>query len=128
MVCLQYLYIDDSYPAAHVWIYTALYKITSHGKDIFSAQVVFLLLYLVTLAVTLSLYRTAKVFRLLFIIDIDSTICSAIIMFVKAITQYIHPATLQRLLDSIVFVTRMLVIRQATMDNWISRIRIGPRS
>ena len=51
----------DSYPAGHVWIYTALYKITSRGKDIFSAQVVFLLLYLTTLAITLSLYRTAKV-------------------------------------------------------------------
>jgi alpha-1,3-mannosyltransferase len=53
--------IDDSYPAGHVWIYTALYKITSNGKDIFSAQVVFVLLYLATLGITISTYRAARV-------------------------------------------------------------------
>jgi alpha-1,3-mannosyltransferase len=57
--------LTGSYPAGHVWIYTALYKITSKGRDIFSAQVVFMLLYLATLAVTLSLYRTAKVLSFL---------------------------------------------------------------
>jgi hypothetical protein len=53
--------VDGSYPAGHVWIYTGLYKITSEGKDVFSAQIVFVLLYLTTLAITLSVYRTAKV-------------------------------------------------------------------
>src|SRR5271155_2826148 len=53
--------IDISYPAGHVWIYTALYKITSNGKDVFSAQVVFVLLYLATLGITISMYRAARV-------------------------------------------------------------------
>jgi alpha-1,3-mannosyltransferase len=53
--------IDNSYPAGHVWIYTALYKITSNGKDIFSAQVVFVVLYLATLGLTMSMYRAARV-------------------------------------------------------------------
>jgi alpha-1,3-mannosyltransferase len=50
-----------SYPAGHVWIYTALYKLTSQGKDIFSAQVIFAVLYLSTLAIVLSLYRSVGV-------------------------------------------------------------------
>jgi alpha-1,3-mannosyltransferase len=57
-----YVYRDNgSYPAGHVWIYTALYKITSKGHDIFAAQVVFMVIYLITLAITLSVYKSAKV-------------------------------------------------------------------
>jgi alpha-1,3-mannosyltransferase len=52
---------NTSYPAGHVWIYTALYKVTSQGKDIFSAQVIFMVLYLTTLAIVLSLYRNVGV-------------------------------------------------------------------
>lgn len=44
------------YPAGHVWIYRALYYLTDNGSDIFRAQIVFLALYLVTLAVVLSIY------------------------------------------------------------------------
>jgi len=63
MVCVSHVEckIDISYPAGHVWIYTALYKITSNGKDIFSAQVVFVVLYLATLGITMSTYRAARV-------------------------------------------------------------------
>ena len=55
--------MDDnhSYPAGHLWIYSALYQVTSKGKDIFTAQVIFVLVYLATLAITLATYRTARV-------------------------------------------------------------------
>lgn len=48
------------YPAAHVWIYTGLYYLTNHGKDIFLAQQLFAGLYLVNLAVVMSCYWKAK--------------------------------------------------------------------
>lgn len=48
------------YPAAHVYIYTALYYLTDHGKDILLAQLLFAGLYLVTLAVVQSCYWKAK--------------------------------------------------------------------
>jgi alpha-1,3-mannosyltransferase len=49
------------YPAAHVWIYTGLYYLTNHGKDILLAQQLFAGLYLVNLAVVMSCYWKAKV-------------------------------------------------------------------
>lgn len=49
------------YPAAHVYIYTALYYLTNHGKDILLAQYLFAGLYLVTLAMVQSCYWKAKV-------------------------------------------------------------------
>lgn len=49
------------YPAAHVYIYTALYWITEQGKNILLAQIIFGVLYLVTLAVVMACYRQAKV-------------------------------------------------------------------
>ncbi|KUI68692.1 Dol-P-Man:Man(5)GlcNAc(2)-PP-Dol alpha-1,3-mannosyltransferase [Cytospora mali] len=48
------------YPAAHVYIYTALYYLTNHGKDILLAQYLFAGLYLVTLAMVQSCYWKAK--------------------------------------------------------------------
>jgi alpha-1,3-mannosyltransferase len=48
------------YPAAHVYIYTALYYLTNHGKDILSAQYLFAGLYLATLAMVQSCYWKAK--------------------------------------------------------------------
>src|SRR2546423_12556731 len=109
---------DDSYPAGHVWIYTALYKITSNGRDIFPAQVVFLLLYLTTLAVTLSLYRTAKVpsTNSFYLLTIGSPFCITFAMPVETITQYLYLAIIQRLLDSIIPPCSMLALRQTTMD------------
>lgn len=49
------------YPAAHVWIYTALYGITHAGKDIPLAQALFAMLYIATLVLVMSCYWKAKV-------------------------------------------------------------------
>lgn len=45
------------YPAAHVYIYTALYYLTDEGRNILFGQVIFAVLYLVTLAVAVMCYR-----------------------------------------------------------------------
>ena len=49
------------YPAAHVYIYWALYHVTEKGKNILLAQRIFGVLYLGTLAVVMACYRRAKV-------------------------------------------------------------------
>jgi alpha-1,3-mannosyltransferase len=49
------------YPGLHVYIYRLLYALTGHGKNILIGQIVFALLYLVTLAIVMSCYRLAKV-------------------------------------------------------------------
>ncbi len=49
------------YPAAHVYIYTGLYYLTDKGKNIFLAQQIFAILYMVTLALVMACYRKAKV-------------------------------------------------------------------
>ncbi|KAM0716950.1 hypothetical protein Q7P37_006802 [Cladosporium fusiforme] len=49
------------YPAAHVYIYRLLYHITGEGADIRLAQYIFVGLYIATLALVLSCYRTAGV-------------------------------------------------------------------
>ena len=49
------------YPAAHVYIYSALYFFTGRGENIFLAQVLFGGLYLGVLAVVMGTYRNAKV-------------------------------------------------------------------
>jgi alpha-1,3-mannosyltransferase len=48
------------YPAAHVYIYTGLYYLTDHGENIFLAQQVFGVLYMVTLGVVMACYWEAK--------------------------------------------------------------------
>lgn len=47
------------YPAAHLYLYRVLYELTDSGRDVLVAQKLFLVLYLVTLAVVLSCYRKA---------------------------------------------------------------------
>ncbi|KAJ2998231.1 hypothetical protein NUW58_g380 [Xylaria curta] len=49
------------YPAAHVYLYTALYYVTDKGRDIFLAQQLFAVLYMATLAVVMTCYWRAKV-------------------------------------------------------------------
>jgi alpha-1,3-mannosyltransferase len=49
------------YPAAHVYIYWLLYHVTDKGKDIMTAQRIFGVLYLATIAVVMACYRRAKV-------------------------------------------------------------------
>ncbi|KAF7588214.1 dolichyl-P-Man:Man(5)GlcNAc(2)-PP-dolichol alpha-1,3-mannosyltransferase [Aspergillus hancockii] len=45
------------YPAAHVYSYTALYHLTDEGRDILFGQILFAVLYLVTLVVVMVCYR-----------------------------------------------------------------------
>lgn len=49
------------YPAAHVYIYQILYRFTDQGTNIPFAQIIFGVLYLMTLAVVMACYRNAKV-------------------------------------------------------------------
>jgi len=49
------------YPGLHVYIYRLLYALTNHGTSIFTAQIIFTILYLGTLAVVMACYRQAKV-------------------------------------------------------------------
>lgn len=49
------------YPAAHVYIYTILYKITDEGRDILFAQGIFAGVYLVALGAVMACYRMANV-------------------------------------------------------------------
>lgn len=49
------------YPAAHVYIYWALYHITDKGINILLAQRIFGVLYLGTLSLVMACYRRAKV-------------------------------------------------------------------
>ncbi|KAL1896897.1 dolichyl-P-Man:Man(5)GlcNAc(2)-PP-dolichol alpha-1,3-mannosyltransferase [Ceratocystis pirilliformis] len=48
------------YPAAHVWIYMTLYRLTNKGTNIFLAQQLFAVLYMATLAIVFACYRKAK--------------------------------------------------------------------
>jgi alpha-1,3-mannosyltransferase len=49
------------YPAAHVYVYSALYRLTDRGKDILLAQQLFAGIYLTVLAVVMACYRRAAV-------------------------------------------------------------------
>ena len=49
------------YPAAHLYIYSALYYVTDQGRDIALAQYLFGGLYLVVLSVVVACYRIARV-------------------------------------------------------------------
>lgn len=49
------------YPAAHVYIYTGLYRITNGGKDVLLAQTLFAVLYVGVLGLVMACYRMAKV-------------------------------------------------------------------
>lgn len=49
------------YPAAHVYIYSGLYRLTDGGNDIRKAQIIFAGLYLGVLSLVMACYRRAKV-------------------------------------------------------------------
>lgn len=49
------------YPAAHVYIYSGLYRLTGGGEDIQKAQLIFAGLYLGVLSLVMACYRKAKV-------------------------------------------------------------------
>ena len=46
---------------AHVYIYNALYRVTDEGRDIFLAQGIFMVVYLITLSFVILCYRLANV-------------------------------------------------------------------
>ena len=48
------------YPAVHVYIYVLLHWVTDHGKDIFTAQLIFTAVYLLNLCVVMLCYRSAR--------------------------------------------------------------------
>lgn len=48
------------YPAGFVYIYSILYFITSHGKNIYLAQYIFLVLYILQLFFTFRIYQKTK--------------------------------------------------------------------
>lgn len=45
------------YPAAHVYIYDFLYRITEEGRDILAGQIIFSWVYIATLSVVFACYR-----------------------------------------------------------------------
>lgn len=49
------------YPAAHVYIYSALYYLTDGGRNVLLAQIIFAGVYLGSLSVVMACYRLAKV-------------------------------------------------------------------
>lgn len=49
------------YPAAHVYVYSALYYVTDSGRNILLAQIIFGGVYLGSLSVVMTCYRLAKV-------------------------------------------------------------------
>jgi alpha-1,3-mannosyltransferase len=51
------------YPAAHVYIYSALYYLTDAGKNILLAQGIFAVVYMAALGMVMACYREANVRR-----------------------------------------------------------------
>jgi alpha-1,3-mannosyltransferase len=48
------------YPAGFVYLYSALYYITNHGKNILLAQVIFIFVYIANSAVVMEIFRIAR--------------------------------------------------------------------
>ena len=49
------------YPAGHVMVYDALYRLTDEGSNIYRAQCIFIVVYLAALCLVMACYRKAKV-------------------------------------------------------------------
>ncbi|VUZ40367.1 unnamed protein product [Hymenolepis diminuta] len=48
------------YPAGHIYIYSLLYFLTNHGKNVFVAQCIFAFLYMITLGLVFNIYHKLK--------------------------------------------------------------------
>ncbi|KAL5964658.1 Dol-P-Man:Man 5 GlcNAc 2 PP-Dol alpha-13-mannosyltransferase [Taenia solium] len=48
------------YPAGHIYIYSLLYFLTDHGRNIFAAQYLFAILYAITMILVSNIYRKFK--------------------------------------------------------------------
>ena len=84
------------YPAIHLYLYSILYYLTDHGTNIFKAQCIFGVVYLVTLSFVMACYRRAG-----------------------APTWLLFPLVLSKRLHSI-FLLRLFNDTWATMCLWIS--------
>ena len=51
------IFISFSYPAGFVYIFTGLYYLTGHGRDIRTAQYIFTALYILTLVCVFAIYQ-----------------------------------------------------------------------
>ena len=51
------IFISFSYPAGFVYIFTGLYYLTGHGRDIRTAQYIFAALYILTLVCVFAIYQ-----------------------------------------------------------------------
>src|SRR5712664_536171 len=60
------------YPAGHVYVYSFLYDVTDGGRDILLGQILFAILYLLTLAVVMACYIRAQAPPYLFLLLILS--------------------------------------------------------
>ena len=121
------------YPALHVYIYRLLYALTDHGKSIFSAQIIFAILYLGTLGVVIACYRRAKVrlstklFVASLIIISGSTVSFSLVNSFKTSAQHLHATTLQRLLDCPLLVALHLLLPTALLDDRHSALLLWAR-
>lgn len=118
------------YPAAHVYVYNALYRITEEGRDILLAQIIFGMVYLVTLGVVMLCYRQAKVCAT-FTVDISGMMgsltnfcallgASVYISYahiVKETAQHISTPLFQRLLCGTLPLDRHICIPTAPFHN-----------
>jgi hypothetical protein len=113
------------YPAAHVYIYSGLYKLTDGGTNIRLGQILFAVLYLVMLAVVIACYRSAKVGWLKgrHVADPEGpAIHFPAPGFVKATTQHLCSATIQRLLCDAWSLCCYLSFPEKTVDSWVDSI------
>ena len=114
------------YPAAHVYIYSALHYVTDGGKDILLAQIIFGGLYLGTLGLVMACYRAAKV-RPLAIKSLvpfaDSGVVTGTAIrlsspdSVQASTQSIRSPIVQRLLRCGGIISGHLCVSKTIMDD-----------
>lgn len=119
------------YPGLHVYIYRALHYVTDGGKDILKAQIIFGVVYLLSLSVVMACYRRAKVSTqtlkiigekrieiiwLLTKLSLGACICVPASHFVEEDAQYISASPFQRLFCGGLFVVRCLSLPEAMVD------------
>lgn len=69
------LLIFHRYPAGFVYLYTALYYITSHGTNIRLGQYIFAALYIFSLIVVFDIYRRCKlVITILLVLNLSFSV------------------------------------------------------
>lgn len=121
------------YPAAHVYIYWALYYITDKGKDILLAQRIFGVLYLATIALVMACYRRAKVNKRPRndhqAIDKWNSTGSSLYLPnahpLETTSQHLCPPPIQRLFRGLLPLGSHLYLPTPTLDSWKFGIQLG---